>query len=286
MSTKQACPDEDELLSFADADLPPERLERIETHLQRCAFCEKAVAELRELIEAVAAPVEPRARFDVPEHVGLVMKRLDTPQPAARSLTWMGLGGGLAAAAAIVLAVTIHGGQRGPALAPGAEGHAEAPRGEFVARGGPGLASLSRDIGVQLYGVSPAPYALSSGSRIRAGVGLTAGLRNLGKERTYLLLFAVDAKQVVHWIAPEYTQPETNPVAVSIAPSRNESLLPTTAVFDDLAPGRLRVIAVITREPTQVSDVEKLGPTELNADGLLKRFPRAEIRQFLLEVSP
>ncbi len=287
MSTKQACPGEDELLSFADADLPPERLEWIERHLQRCGACTKAVAELRELMADVAAPLAPDSRFDVSEHVDSVMERLDTPQKATPSVAWVAAGGVLAAAAAIALSVTLRGG--GAGVLPetrGAEGHAEAPPGELVARGGPGPASLSRDIGVQLYGLSNAPHALASGSRIRPGVGLTAGLRNLGQERTYLLLFAVDAKQVVHWIAPEYTHPDTDPVAVTVAPSRTESLLPTTAVFDDLAPGKLRVIAVITREPTQVSQVEKLGPNELNAEGLLKRFPRAEIRQFLLEVAP
>jgi hypothetical protein len=285
VSTKQQCPSEDELLSFADADLPPEQLERIQRHLERCGACDEAVAGLRELIDDVAAPL-PSAPVDVAEHVELVMKRLDTPRRTLRPIAWSRWGGGLAVAAAVVLAVALRGGQAGVTPSAPAESDAEPPRGEFVARGGPGRASLSRDIGVQLYGLSPGPYALASGSRIRAGLGLTAGLRNVGKEPTYLLLFGVDAKQVVHWIAPEYTLPGTDPVATTVAPSPTESLLPTTAVFDDLAPGKLRVIAVITREPTHVSDVEKLRASELNAEGLLKRFPRAEIRQFLLEVGP
>jgi hypothetical protein len=56
------------------------------------------------------------------------------------------------------------------------------------------------------------------------------------------------------------------------------------AVFDDLAPGPLRVVAVISSDPLHVSDVEALPPAELSAERLLKRFPRAEVRQFLLEV--
>jgi hypothetical protein len=285
VSTKQQCPGEDELLSFADADLPPEQLERIQRHLERCRACDEAVARLRELIDAVAAPL-PGAPLDLAEHVGQVMKRLDAPQHARRPIAWSRWGGGLAVAAAVALGVALRGGESGVTPVPGAESDAEPPRGELVARGGPGRASLSRDIGVQLYGLSPGPYALASGSRIPAGLGLTAGLRNVGKEPTYLLLFGVDAKQVVHWIAPEYTLPGSDPIATTVAPAPTESLLPTTAIFDDLAPGTLRVIAVITREPTHVSDVEKLAPSELNADGLLRRFPRAEIRQFLLEVGP
>jgi hypothetical protein len=286
VSTKQQCPDQDELLSFVDADLPPEQLERIERHLERCAACAATVSEFRSLIDDVAAPL-PAAAFDVAEHVGGVMKRLDAPRRALRPIAWSRWGGGFAVAAGVALALTLRGGE--PAVTPvrpAAESPAQPSPAELVARGGPGQASLSRDIGVQLYGLSPTPDALASGSRIRAGLGLTAGLRNLGKDPTYLLLFGVDEKHVVHWIAPEYTVPGSDPIAATVAPSPSERLLPTTAVFDDLAPGTLRVIAVITREPTHVSDVEKLGPGELHADGLLRRFPRAEIRQFLLVVGP
>lgn len=282
MSSKQ-CPDQEELLSFVDADLPPERLERIERHVKACAVCENSVGELRGLIVDVAAPVA-LARFDVSEHVALVLKRLDTPPPVVRPVAWARWGGTLAVAAAVVVAVATHR-TAGDGAAP-AESHAEAPVVDWVARGGPGQASLSRDIGLQLYALVPSPRALDSGSRIRSGMGLTAGLRNLGNERAHLLLFGVDAKQVVHWISPEYTVAGTDPVATAIPPSQQQRLLPTTAVFDDLSPGPLRVIAVITREPTQVSQVEKLAAAELNSDGLLKRFPRAEIRQFMLEVSP
>jgi hypothetical protein len=57
-------------------------------------------------------------------------------------------------------------------------------------------------------------------------------------------------------------------------------------VFDDLAPGPLRVVAVITAMPTHVSEVEKLSASQLSDSGLLVRFPRAEIRQIPLQVTP
>ncbi|HEY3494939.1 MAG TPA: hypothetical protein VGK73_09645, partial [Polyangiaceae bacterium] len=180
----------------------------------------------------------------------------------------------LALAAAVAVLVGVRGGS------------SDAPAGEFAARGGPAASSLSRDVGVQLYAQEPALRALGSGSRVGSGTALTAGLRNLGSERAFLLLFAVDAKNAVHWIAPAFTEVGSDPQSESIPRAANERLLASAVVFDDLAGGPLRVVAVITREPRRVSTVESLPPGELAAEALLKRFPNAEVRQFLLEVTP
>jgi hypothetical protein len=90
----------------------------------------------------------------------------------------------------------------------------------------------------------------------------------------------------VHWIAPEFTVPGSNPPAAVIDTSNSEQLLPSAAVFDDLAPGQLRIAAVIAREPMRVLEVDALSGAELATERLMKRFPRAEIRQFQLEVEP
>lgn len=280
------CPDDDELLGYADVDRSPEGLERIEEHLKCCAACAEKVAEYRALIDDIRAPVE-AARFDRAEHVASVMKRLDAPSLAPRGLRFWRWGGGVALAATLALVVAVQG--RNPHGEQGAVQEARpgaAPEGEFAARGAASAPSLSRDIAVQLYALEPAPRVLASGSSIRRGAALTAGLRNLGKEDAYLLLFAVDAEHAVHWITPAYTEIGSDPAAATIPPSSNERLLPNATAFDDLAHGALRVVAVITREPTRVSNVETLAPAELGAEGLLKRFPRAEVRQFVLEVLP
>lgn len=107
----------------------------------------------------------------------------------------------------------------------------------------------------------------------------------MGSEPAYLLLFAVDSRNVVHWIAPEFTAAGTDPEAMTVAPGPSERLLSHAAAFDDLAPGPLRVVAVITRKPTHVSEVEALSGEELDGAALMKHFPRAEVRQFLLEGS-
>ena len=87
--TSKPCPTETELLAFADADLSPEQLERVEQHLEVCSSCARQVVALSRLVEDIAAPLAP-AEQDLGEHVASVMKRLDEPVKAqpARALTW------------------------------------------------------------------------------------------------------------------------------------------------------------------------------------------------------
>jgi hypothetical protein len=270
VSDKQG-PTDDELLRFVDADLSPEQMERIDEHLAGCGVCAARAAALRALIEDVRAPV-PAPDLDVGEHVASVMSRLDAPVegPGVRRLSrWAGA---LAAAAGLALYFGY--------------GAGDERAGYFTARGGGEESSPSREVGVQLYAHEGALKALQAGDRVRPGTPLTAGLRNLGRESVYLLLFAIDAHNDVHWIAPEFTVAGEDPAAVVVAHSAEEKLLPSAAAFDDLAPGRLRVVAVIGKQPARVSAVESLSKAELDGDGLMKRFPEAEVRQFLLDVTP
>ena len=266
MSDKQ-CPTEAELVSFADADLSPEQLRRVEKHLEVCGVCAARVVTLGELCSDIAAEV-PQPDWDVTEHVASVMGRLNQPVEAPRRSRWLAIAGAVLAAAAAVLVF-----------------NARSAPPEFSARGAAVASSLSRDVGVQLYVQESELRPLGSGSSISTKSALTAGLRNLGNQRAYLLLFAIDARQTVHWIAPEFTAPGSDPEATSVAAATGERLLPSSAVFDDLAPGPLRVVAVITATPTHVSEVEKLSASQLSDRGLLERFPRAEIRQIPLQVT-
>lgn len=263
------CPSTLELAQFIDADDTPERLARAEEHVGRCASCAAQVTELRQLVSDLGAPL-PAAPLDVKEHTAGVMARLDQ-RPVRERARWLPWLGGVAAAAALVVFVSRHD---------------AAPNGEFTARGAAGPASLSRDVGIQLYAQKHALEPLVAGQTVRAGTALTAGLRNLAAEPAYVLLFAVDAEHVVHWIAPAFTVPGSDPESARILPGESERLLPTAAVFDDLAPGPLRVVALVTRTPERVSQIESLEPGELAAEQLLRRFPGSELRQFLFTVSP
>jgi hypothetical protein len=278
------CPSEAELLAFVDADLTPERLERVKMHLERCGACAQQIEVLSGLIGDVAAPLA-QPKFDVAEHVASVTKRLDSPVKSTRDSRRAAWGAGFTAALAAAAALVVF--ARGPMGPPGRPMGPAVTAEHFEARGGAAESGLSRDVGVQLYALEPSLHALVPGAQMRAGTPLTAGIRNLGDGAAYLLLFGVDSKHAVHWIAPEFLKPGTDPEAVSIAPKVGaERLLPRSAAFDDLAPGRLRIVTVITSEPTHVSAVEGLAAAELEVEGLARRFPGAEIRELTLEVLP
>jgi hypothetical protein len=260
------CPSVAELDRFVDADAPPEQLARVERHMEHCVVCAKHVAELRELILDIKAPL-PAPALDVHEHVRAVMARLDVPraEPRSRWLPWLGT---LAAAAVLVLFVAKH-----------------EQAGEFTARGSRAPSSLARDVGVSLY--SPAAHTpLEPGSTVAKNAAFTAALRNVGNDRAYLLLFAVDSNGTVHWIAPEYTTPGTDPESTVIARSAEEHLLPTAAQFDDLASGSLRVLALVSKSPRRVSQIESLPPAELTLERLQSRFALDDVRQVSLTVLP
>ena len=44
-------------------------------------------------------------------------------------------------------------------------------------------------------------------------------------------------------------------------------------------------VAVISHAPLHVSDIEAMPASQLATEQLMRRFPRAEVRQFLLEVA-
>jgi hypothetical protein len=264
-------------MRFVDGGLPPEALDRIEQHVEECGRCAAEVAALRELIFDVAAgPEVAPTPVKVSQHIDDVMHRIKTAPaaPPRRAWTVWGVGGAAAALAAAALMLVL-----GDPTDAGRVG-------QFAARGGPGESSLSRDVDLQLYSKVELPKALNPGDGVAADMPLLVGTRNLGETSAFLLCFAVDAANAVHWIAPEYTVSWTDPLAYEIAPSEEEQLVPTAVVFDDLAPGRLRVVSLITAEQTRVSQIEALTPEELTTERLMERFPRAEVRQITLRVTP
>lgn len=267
------CPNEADLLAFADADLPPEKLRQLEKHLETCGVCASKALALSELIDDVAAPVA-ALPFDAAEHAASVMKRLDTPSrsrgrvPAA----WAGVLAAVAAAAVFALALG-----RGPTA-----GDAS---GRFAARGGSAESALGRDVGVQVYAAGAPLRPLGSGDNISPDTAFAVGVRNLGHGPAYALLFAVDARQTVHWLAPAFNDPASNPEAFPIVPAPGERLLATQVRFDDLAPGPLRVVALLSSQPGHVSEIEALSPAELGSAALTRRFPRAEAREVTLMVT-
>lgn len=272
------CPNDDQWVRFVDGTLSIEETARLGEHVAACSLCRTQDQALRTLIADVRA--DDAADFDVESHARAVMDRLETGRPyaARRPFAWAApprvrwLVGG-AAACGLLLAA------RHAPHSPKTPKTTDA----WQARGGLAPSTLGRDVGVQPYAARGGLDPLSSGAIVDGTTPFTAGFRNVGHAPAFLLLFAVDAAGTVHWISPPYVSAQGDPASTTLAETADERVLGTTAVFDDLADGPLRIVAVITPTPAHVSDVEDLG-ADVTAGRLARRLPGAEVRETLVEV--
>jgi hypothetical protein len=269
--TKPACPGEASLLRFVDDDLSHEELERVRGHLLGCQSCRDQERALRQLPADLHAPLP--AQLDVAAHVRDVMAAVAARGPGKleRPRRLASQAAATALAAGVLLSIGYWGSR------------SHAPLGDFQARGG-GVSTIARDVGVQLYTQGTVLRPLPPGAALPADAALTAGFRNLSARPVSLLLFAVDARNSVHWISPRYSDAQSDPLATVLPVSADERVLPTTVVFDDVATGALRVIAVISAAPSHVSDIESLAATSLNPRDITRRLPEAEVRETVLRV--
>lgn len=214
--------------------------------------------------------------LDVKAHADAVMASLDRA-PAKRQRVLVPLAvSGLALAAALLLGVGI------------GRGTKPADPGEFTARGGGSATtrSLGRDVAVDVLkadrdaGLS----RLIENDDVTPNTGFAADGRNLGSKNACALVFIVDSARDVHWIHPQFSNPELDPSSVQIEPSTTFKGLGNGdgILFRDLAPGRANVVVMLTEQPLSVSAVEKL-PGLTPAD-LRRRFPEADIRSFPINV--
>ena len=269
--TRTQCPSEDELSRLVDSDLTPEDAGRVTEHLGRCQSCREQVKELRALVEVIGkAAVND---FDVTAHVRDVMRRIEQPRPQQkrpRVIARLATISALAASVGLITQVL-------------ASRRASMP-GTWQARGNSSGESLSRDVGVQVYTLTESLQPLLSGDTIAPNAALTAGLRNLGHATAHVLLFAIDSRNAVHWIMPKYTRVDENPVAPELTRSLHEHLLPTSVVFDDIAPGPMRVVTLVSLRPVRVFQVESLTESELTSASLVSHFSGAEVREIIVQV--
>jgi hypothetical protein len=267
------CPTDEDLARLDDAALSVEQTERLNTHVSRCFQCREREGLLRALVDDVKAAVP--TEIDVRAHVRAVMDRLDSPIPSVQTYgmrrAWQYAGAGAVAACAMVSMAYLR--------------EHRTLTGTWQARGGETQPSLGRDVGIQPYAVGANLRSLSSGARIDRNTPLTAGFRNLGTGPAFLLLFAVDARQAVHWISPPYVRANENPVSTRLQPTVGEQMLGTTAVLEDVPLGPLRIVAVVTAEPAHVSDVESLEGSDVGAATVMARLPGAEVRETLVGVA-
>jgi hypothetical protein len=269
------CPDDDDLVRWSDRALTVEHAAKVEAHLGRCSRCRERNTAFRALVVDLKAPVA--RQVDVQAHTRAVMDRLDALETSTRTIDWPRRAWWVASAgsvAACALGVGLY-----FAL------HVSRGGGAFEARGGGIASTTARDVGVQPYAAQGPLRPLTSGTSVDAATPFTAGYRNLGQGPAYLLLFAIDSRREVHWISPAYARASDDPVSTMLAHTVDERVLGTTAVLEDVAPGPLRIVAVITAAPAHVSDVEAFEGRELGASQLVRRLPGADVRETVVEMS-
>jgi hypothetical protein len=242
-----------------------------------CPRCREQDRVLRTALRDIkAARVQD---FDVQAHIRAVMERVDRLERHAattanrarpRTLRRFIAAGAVAACGVFFMAYFGH--------------HLPWTTETWQTRGGRVQATIGRDVGVQPYTAGGKLRPLGPGATFDGTTPLTAGFRNLGEMPAFLLLFAVDAQGAIHWLSPRFTRPEDNPASTTLPPSIGERVLDTTVVLEDVSPGPLRIVAVITPAPAHVSDVESLERTELSAARIARQLPGAEVRETMVDV--
>jgi hypothetical protein len=123
---------------------------------------------------------------------------------------------------------------------------------------------------------------LTPGAKLSSGALITASYRCL-RPRAYLLMFAVDAQDEVHWLYPAYLDARSDPESLLLMRQETETALAESPVLD-VPVGPARVIAVVTSSPLHVSDIERAPIKTLTAAQLITRWPTASIREWPLTV--
>jgi hypothetical protein len=221
----------------------------VREHVESCATCRESADSWRKLGEAIGAPIPPEpgaaARLEA--------RLLAAPASAPRSRwsrVWVTTGALVAAAAAVAFVVR-------------SRVHDE---GTFTPRGGPVVHSLERDVGVSV---------------AREGSAFAVSYTNLGAP-AFALVFAVDARNETHWIAPAWIDETTDPESIELTTSQRQITLTRATAFDDLAPGALHVIVAVTPRPHHVSEIEHL-PAPITTAAIRGAWQDASVREIVVE---
>ena len=181
---------------------------------------------------------------DDPGFVDAVERRLPGAAPALARRWRAPLVVALSALAAATVVVVV-GGPRGPSVPP-----------EFAARGTPAAWHALVSTSMEIVGTSGAARPLRAGERLVPGDGIAVSARNgNARQMVYLMVFAVDARDEVHWIVPAWTDAAAPPRSVELPPG-GALPVPSGTTPESPAAGKLRVLTLLLRAPLDVRAVE------------------------------
>ncbi|MBZ4419116.1 hypothetical protein [Myxococcus sp. RHSTA-1-4] len=153
------------------------------------------------------------------------------------------------------------------------------PEDGFTARGVTNAVAEAR---LLAYAVEPGGHTSLLGPTMRADQELAFAFRNPDAHR-FLMVFARDAAGQVYWYHPSWTDPASNPTAISISPGDTPRELPE-AISHSLSPGPLTLHAVFLDAPLTVRQMEALLADAGTLDDVLP--PGADSTSLQLQVVP
>jgi hypothetical protein len=195
-------------------------------------------------VEALTARLRaPVMDADAPAFIDAVERRLPGTAPASTRRWRAPLVVALSALAAATVVVVV-GGPRGPAVP------------EYTARGTPSPWHALVSTSMEVLGAAGTARPLRSGERLVPGDGIAVSARNgNARQAVYLMVFAVDARDEVHWIVPAWTDAAASPRSVELPPGGTLPV-PSGTTPESPAAGKLRVLTLLTRVPLDVRAVE------------------------------
>jgi hypothetical protein len=200
------------------------------------------------------------------------------PRPErARRLVWA-YAAALSAAASVAIAVSWW-----PPQKPLDEAEAS---GTVTARGhiDEGLrATVQAFVGHAPPGAAP---PLLEGATLRPGDGILVRYSNPSSKPVFLMVFALDRHDQVHWIHPAYLNEGQNPRSLELGVQVTHRVLSEVAEPEDAAPGALRVYALLSGEPLDVKSVERQLKAAPAASPVPALFPQAEVEEWRCTWAP
>jgi hypothetical protein len=259
------CPAEETLFLSELGELPYRQTLEIREHEAECTRCRERLRAERQLLTDLTSP--PAFERSAPDFAAAVLERCAAsdaePRPPVRARSRAPLYGALLLAASLCVWLM----------------RPAPPAPHFAARGGR-HAALG-EVRVEPRLVRGGALMPLEGAELRAGDGITARYFKQGERAEYLALFAVDAQGAVHWIFPAYLEPASNPTSIALAPSPTGHLLEDTVEPEAPAAGRLRVVAIVSREPLSVREIEhRLVQKGLNRQAMAEIFPSDQVQEW------
>jgi hypothetical protein len=272
------CPPSEKWDLLADRQLSEDEAQALRAHARTCSDCDNAMKASEALLARIAAPVGGSAP-STEDPVAAVMRRVrmrEAPRVRPSRSRWAQAGLVLGALGASLLVVLV-----APRML--VEDEPET----WTSRGAGSPSSLAQRVGIRFHRATNPPTPLEAGARLPPTTPFVVTYRNIeATQPVYLLAFAVDAAGEVHWLYPGHlseTSDEPAPRLETTGPQ--ERMMPEAVRLEEPPAGPLRLMSIVSLEPSSVSSVERLPPEQRTLAALRERWPAAVVEALEVELA-